>query len=132
MADGINLDIQQLITKLDITDKKVNAAVNKVLKKSAEPLQEQIENKTKKSDKNVHRYGEPHAKDDVVITNVKGGAGDEKSVDVGYKTTAWRMKFVEFGTIYQMPQKVVQNSITVSKAEVLRIQAQELRKVLGT
>lgn len=132
MADGMSLDIQQMMTALDLTDKKMNTGVNKALKLSAEPLKDSITRGTPVSTNARHKYGEGHAKDDVVITNVKGGATDEKHVDVGYKNTNWRMKFVEFGTVYQAPQPNVQKSIRSTKNEVLKIQVSELRKVLGT
>ena len=133
MADGISFNIDELVRNLDLTQTKMSRGVNKVLKESAEPLKDEIETNTNKSDGSSHRYGEGHAKDRVVITNVKGGMSDEKYVETGYdKSVSWRMYFVNFGTIYQKPQNIIQRSITVKKSEVFRLQQEGLKRALGT
>lgn len=133
MAGGFDFDIDEVMRNLDLTQQKLNRGVNKVLKESAEPIREEIEINTPISSGKTQRYGEGHAIENVEITNVKGGMSDEKYVETGYnKKVSWRMYFVEFGTIYQKPQNIVQRSITAKRSEVLRIQREGLKKVLGT
>ena len=133
MADGISFNVDEIMRNLDLTQNKLNTGINKVLKESAEPLKDQIESTTNRSDGSTHRYGEGHAADKVIISSVKGGRSDEKSVDVGYeKAVAWRMYFVEFGTVKQKPQGIIRNSVSVKKGDVLKIQQAGLRGLLGT
>lgn len=133
MADGIDFNIDEIMKNLDLTENKLNHGINQILKESAEPLKDEIELKTNRSDGKTHRYGEGHAADNVEISNVRGGRSDEKFVEVGYKkSVAWRMYFVEFGTVKQKPQGIIRKSITAKRNDVLKVQQIRLREVLGT
>lgn len=81
----------------------------------------------KKSGGKRGSYMKEHAKDHVVVGNVKDG-----TIDVGYdKDVSWRMHFIEFGTIKQKPQAFVQKTQAQIEDEVTEIIAKEIRKRLG-
>ncbi|MBP1044847.1 HK97 gp10 family phage protein [Enterococcus sp. BWM-S5] len=132
MAEGFDFNIDEVMRNLDLTEQRVNKGLNNVLKESAEPLKSEMQQNTNVSNGSSHRYGEGHARDNVEITAIKGGATDEKYVEVGFnKKVAWRMYFVEFGTVYQRPQNIVQRSITAKKSEVLRKQQEGMKGLLN-
>ena len=68
-----------------------------------------------------------HAKDHVVIGPVNQG-----TIEVGYdEDVAWRMHFIEFGTINQPPQGIVQKTQKQIENQVTEIIANELKRRLG-
>lgn len=128
MASGFELKgLDEMISKLDNLDDRVNRGINTVLKDSAEYLKDGIES-------NVNRSGVDHlhARDDVVIGNIRsfGGSRDNNYVQVGYQTTAWRMWFVEFGTIYQRPQHNVTQAISTTADDVRNEQIRGLTNLI--
>lgn len=115
----------------------VNRQKNKVLKESAEPLEKEIVRTTPVSEVVQHKYGETHAKDDVAISNIRQGtrgSRDDPYVLVGYQSggmhTAWRMYFVELGTVYQRPQYIVTNAIEKMGDKVISVQAEGLKELI--
>lgn len=130
-GNSFELNIDLLISSLDVVDDSVNRGVNKVIRASAEPLKENIESNVNRSNLNHH-----HAMDDVIIGRA-GGGREEKFVDVGYEYTAWRMWFVEFGTYSKgspkgiKPQHNVQRAIGSSADQVRAIQVAGLRELIN-
>lgn len=129
--------IEEMLAQIDTMDDRMNRGKNKVLKESADPLRVEIRNTTPVSEVVVHKNGETHAKDDVEIGGIKQGergSRDHPYVDVGYTKgaggTAWRMYFVELGTIYQRPQYIVTNAIDNASDKVLSYQADGLRELI--
>lgn len=122
----------ELISQLDNLDDRVNRGINKVLQESAEPLKENIESNTARHHYSNDKYGHGHAQDDVVIGRIRseGGSRDNNYVQVGYERTAWRMWFVEFGTVYQKPQHGVSKSIPQSADAVRKKQIQGLKELI--
>lgn len=128
VGTGFELDgLQNMMSKLDNLDRKVNRGVNKILRESAEPLKKGIESNVNRSNKD-HQ----HAVDDVVITNARnyGSSRDNNFVQVGYASVGYRMWFVEFGTIYQKPQHNIMHAITETKDEVRAIQVKSLSQLI--
>ena len=126
---GIEIEgLENILSKLDNLDDRVNRGINKVLKESAEPLKNGIEMNVNISAKQHH-----HAIEDVIISRVRsdGGNRDTNYVQVGYASVSWRMFFVEFGTIYQKPQHNVMNAITETKDEVRAIQVKSLSQLIN-
>lgn len=121
--------IDEMISKLDNMDNRVNRGINRVLRKSAEPLKDKIEDNVNRSDKDG-----THAKDDVIVGSVRNassGTRDTKYVEVGYTSaTGWRMRFVEFGTIYQKPQNNISRAIPDAESEVNKVQVEGLRELI--
>lgn len=120
--------VDELISKLDNMDDRVNRNINRIIKKSAEPVRNQGSANVNRS--NVDHL---HAKDDVVISNIQreGQTRDNNFVQVGYNSTGWRMWFVEFGTIYQPAQHNLLNALTAMREQVIQIQAEELRRLIN-
>lgn len=128
MASGIEIDgLQELISKLDNLDDRINRGINTVLRDSAEYVQERIEINV-----NVSATENHHARDDVMITRVRsGGEGrDNNYVQVGYASVGWRMYFVEFGTRYQDGQNIIEESTVQSAADVRDAQIRGLSELL--
>lgn len=117
----------EMISKLDNLDNRVNRGINDVLKDSAEPLKEGIEGNVNRSDIN-----HLHAQNDVIISRIRteGASRDNNYVQVGYQTTSWRMWFVEFGTIYQAPQHNITRAIADTSDLVRRKQIEGLRRLI--
>lgn len=132
---GTNFDfeVDEILSNLDLLNDSMNRSVNRILRESAEPLKETIEGNVNRSDGSTHRRGEKHAQDDVVIGRMRMEDRDRdyKFVEVGYETTAWRMWFVEFGTIYQRPQGNIQRSIGEAHGDVRRVQVEKLRELIA-
>lgn len=122
--------IDEMFTALDTTVQRVNRGVNELLKKSAEPVREEMK-KTIPISSEMKHPDEGHAVDDIRITNVKSSQGGfDKKVDVGFKVTEWRMWFLEFGTIYIAPRHYVEKAGLAARKKVLAIQIKELRALL--
>ena len=129
MASGVEIEgLQNLIAKLDNLDNRVNRGINVVLKDSAAYLKEGIEINVNKS-----KFNGIHAREDVIVTGVKsfGGSRDNSFVQVGYQRVAWRMWFVEFGTMYQKPQHNVTHAIDETGEKVKAEQIRGLRNLIN-
>ena len=117
--------LDQMISKLDTMDDSVNRGLNKVLKEASEPLKTTIEKNVNRSSKD----SKPHAQDDVVISGVQGGK-ENKFVEVGYESVAWRMYFVELGTAHQKAQHNVERSIDEASGQVRDKMAEGVMRVI--
>lgn len=72
-----------------------------------------------------------HIRDDIQVSNVKRKGGIP-SAEVGPGvSTAWRAKFLEFGTVKMSPTPFISKSAKLSKAQVKAAIASELKKELG-
>ena len=84
--------------------------------------------------RNTPEYNTPtsdriHAKDH---TAIKKATKSNMNAEIGFdKEVAWRMHFVEFGTIRQRPQPFIQKTIKEVEDEVADIIQKYLREALG-
>jgi bacteriophage protein of unknown function (DUF646) len=70
-------------------------------------------------------------KEDVKISNFKSG-GDAPSKDIGYgRTTGWRAKYPDSGTIYQKAQDFEEKTINAVTPRAESIYKSKMREVLG-
>jgi len=93
MAVDIEMSgMDELLAKVEQMGLKVSKVEGIALKAAAEPVAADM-----RSIVRVSRINELHIKDDIQISNVKTEAG-VKYVEVGPIKTAWRAKFLEFGT----------------------------------
>lgn len=125
--------IDELLAELERKEDNLNRGVNKVLKKSAVPLKEQIEF-------NVNLgplKHDVHAKYDVIIGGVKND-GFEKQVPVGFSEDSyWYMWFLEKGTYSKgdpkgiKPQHNVERAMVITKRLIAEIQKEGLEKLIG-
>ena len=69
-------------------------------------------------------------KEDIRISNFKGG-GDAPSKDIGFgRATGWRAKFPDSGTIYQKAQDFEEKTINAVTPRAKEIYNQKIREVL--
>ncbi|CAM1659276.1 hypothetical protein SORA22_12030 [Streptococcus oralis] len=122
MTKGLDLCLQNL-TKLEAKAPKVaREAVNEV----AQEFKKELEVNTPVSDELTLT----RLKEDIRISNFKGG-GDAPSKDIGFgRATGWRAKFPDSGTIYQKAQDFEEKTINAVTPRAKEIYEQKIREVL--
>jgi len=122
MTKGLDLCLQNL-TKLEAKAPKVaREAVNEV----AQEFKKELEVNTPVSDELTLT----RLKEDIRISNFKGG-GDAPSKDIGFgRSTGWRAKFPDSGTIYQKAQDFEEKTINAVTPRAKEIYKQKIREVL--
>nr|DAX75503.1 MAG TPA: type I neck protein [Caudoviricetes sp.] len=122
MTKGLDLCLENL-TKLEAKAPKVaREAVNEV----AQEFKKELEANTPVSDELTLT----RLKEDIKISNFKGG-GDAPSKDIGFgRSTGWRAKFPDSGTIYQKAQDFEEKTINAVTPRAKEIYKQKIREVL--
>lgn len=122
MTKGLDLCLENL-TKLEVKAPKVaREAVTMV----AEEFKKELEVNTPVSDEPTLT----RLKEDIRISNFKGG-GDAPSKDIGFgRSTGWRAKFPDSGTIYQKAQDFEEKTINAITPRAKEIYKQKIREVL--
>ncbi|EOJ20328.1 HK97-gp10 family putative phage morphogenesis protein [Enterococcus faecalis] len=119
MSFTVKSDLAQGLQALGAKREKIE---NLAVGKAVELVAEELEERTPKS-KNSHE----HAQNNVVYTQPKNGESS-----VGYdKKVAWRMRFLEFGTIKQAPKAIVQRTMREMEEAVIDLMAEVIREELG-
>lgn len=112
------IDSSDVTKGLKKVQQSIRKAEKEALKEAANHVANELEKNTPKS-----KEGTDHAKNHVVKSGVKDGMAE-----VGFdKDVAWRIHFIEFGTIKQRPQGFVQKTQTQVEQEVVEI----ITKALG-
>ena len=122
MTKGLNLCLENL-TKLEVKAPKVaREAVTMV----AEEFKKELEVNTPVSDELTLT----RLKEDIKISNFKGRGG-APSKDIGFgRSTGWRAKFPDSGTIYQKAQDFEEKTINAVTPRAKEIYKQKIREVL--
>ena len=122
MTKGLDLCIDNL-TKLEAKAPRVaREAVTEVAKE----FKKVLEANTPVSDELTFT----RLKEDIKISNLKGG-GDAPSKDIGFgRATGWRAKFPDSGTIYQKAQDFEEKTINAVAPRAKEIYKQKIREVL--
>lgn len=122
MTKGLDLCLQNL-TKLEAKAPRVaREAVTEV----AQEFKKKLEVNTPISDELTLT----RLKEDIKISNFKGG-GDAPSKDIGFgRATGWRAKFPDSGTIYQKAQDFEEKTINAVTPRAKEIYKQKIREVL--
>lgn len=122
MTKGLDLCLNNL-TKLEVKAPKVaREAVTMV----AEEFEKELEVNTPVSDEPTST----RLKADIKISNFKGGGG-APSKDIGFgRTTGWRARYPNSGTIYQKAQDFEEKTINAVTPRAKRIYEQKIREVL--
>lgn len=121
------VDFSEVYKALGNLDKKVNSSVNASLKKASEYGEEVLKSNTpkwtgSKSKGKRGTYMLKHAENSIVSSGVKNG-----QLEIGYAAdVAWRMHFIEFGTIKQAPQAIVEKTTNQIDKKVTEIIKEEL------
>lgn len=122
MTKGLDLCLENL-TKLEVKAPKVaREAVTMV----AEEFKKELEVNTPVSDEPTLT----RLKEDIKISNFKGRGG-APSKDIGFgRSTGWRAKFPDSGTIYQKAQDFEEKTINAVTPRAKEIYKQKIREVL--
>lgn len=125
MAAEFSVDgIEELIAKLETAGQNVNKASKEALIAAAEPIAADM-----RSSVALSKVDHVHIRDDIEISEVKTKDGI-KYVTVGPVKTAWRAKFLEWGTSKMRAIPFVQPAGEKNAASTLRIIAEVLRGFL--
>ena len=122
MTKGLDLCLNNL-TKLEVKAPKVaREAVTMV----AEEFEKELGINTPVSDEPT----QTRLKVDIKISNFKGGGG-APSKDIGFgRTTGWRARYPNSGTIYQKAQDFEEKTINAVTPRAKRIYEQKIKEVL--
>ena len=112
------VDSSEVTNGIKKVQQSIRKAEKEAITEATKLVANQLEKNTPKS-----KEGTDHAKNHVVKSGVKDGMAE-----VGFdKDIAWRIHFIEFGTIKQRPQGFVQKTQTQVEQEVVEI----ITKALG-
>lgn len=122
MTKGLDLCLNNL-TELEVKAPKVaREAVTMV----AEEFEKELGVNTPVSDEPT----QTRLKADIKISNFKGGGG-APSKDIGFgRTTGWRARYPNSGTIYQKAQDFEEKTINAVTPRAKRIYEQKIKEVL--
>lgn len=122
MTKGLDLCLNNL-TKLEVKAPKVaREAVTMV----AEEFEKELEVNTPVSDEPTST----RLKADIKISNFKGRGG-APSKDIGFgRTTGWRARYPNSGTIYQKAQDFEEKTINAVTPRAKRMYEQKIKEVL--
>ena len=122
MTKGLDLCLENL-TKLEVKAPKVAREAGTEV---AQDFKKELEVNTPVSDELTLT----RLKEDIRISNFKGG-GDAPSKDIGFgRSTGWRAKFPDSGTIYQKAQDFEEKTINAVTPRAKEIYKQKIREVL--
>ena len=123
MTKGLDLCLDNL-TKLEAKAPRVaREAVTEV----AQEFKKELEVNTPVSDELTFT----RLKEDIKISNFKNG-GDAPSKDIGFgRTTGWRARYPNSGTIYQKAQDFEEKTINAVTPRAKEIYKNKMREVLG-
>jgi len=115
-------ELLQKIEKLQISNTEIDTA----LQAGAEPIKNEM-----KSLVPISNLSHKHIRNDIKIGEAKG-EGLKRTISIGVgKETAWRAKFLEFGTTKMSAKPFIEPALQNKKREALNIIAQKLKEVLG-
>ena len=122
MTKGLDLCLQNLAKLEGKAPKVAREAVTMV----AEEFKKELEVNTPISDE----FTPTRLKEDIRISNFKGG-GDAPSKDIGFgRSTGWRAKYPNAGTIYQKAQDFEEKTINAVTPRAKEIYITKIREVL--
>lgn len=122
MTKGLDLCLQNLAKLEGKAPKVAREAVTMV----AEEFAKELEVNTPVSDEATAT----RLKEDIRIGNFKG-SGDAPSKDIGFgRSTGWRAKYPNAGTIYQKAQDFEEKTINAVTPRAKEIYKQKIREVL--
>ena len=122
MTKGLDLCLQNL-AKLEA---KAPNVAREAVTEVAQEFKKELEVNTPVSDELTLT----RLKEDIRISNFKGG-GDAPSKDIGFgRSTGWRAKFPDGGTIYQKAQDFEEKTINAVTPRAKEIYEQKIREVL--
>ena len=122
MTKGLDLCLNNL-TKLEV---KAPMVAREAVTMVAEEFEKELEVNTPVSDEPT----QTRLKADIKISNFKGRGG-APSKDIGFgRTTGWRARYPNSGTIYQKAQDFEEKTINAVTPRAKRIYEQKIKEVL--
>lgn len=119
--------LEELTARLTRLNANVDNIADEALTEAAPLIKNEMESLVPVSNIN-HR----HIKDDIKITDIKG-TGANKYIDIGVNgSTAWRAKFIEYGTSKMPAQPFIAPGLQNKKRDALAVMASVLRRYLQT
>lgn len=124
--DGFNVSgLNEILARLNELGDRAEIIEKKALKKGAEIVQEAMKGNVNRSDRDS-----VHIQDDLKVS-IKDENG-VKVAEIGPgKATAWRAKFLEFGTTKMPAYPFVEKSLTENREQVMEAIARELKRGMG-
>ena len=122
MTKGLDAILSNL-TKLQV---KAPNAAREAVTEVAEEFEKQLQANTP-----VDEKFSDHLRDDTAISGFKGASEGIISKDIGYgKSTGWRAKYPDSGTIYQRGQNFEENTINQMTPRAKYIYAKKIKEGL--
>lgn len=123
MTKGLDAILSNL-TKLQV---KAPNAAREAVTEVAEEFEKQLQANTPVDEKFID-----HLRDDTVVSGFKGASEGIISKDIGYgKSTGWRAKYPDSGTIYQRGQNFEEKTINQMTPRAKYIYAKKIKEGLG-
>lgn len=123
MTKGLDAILSNL-TKLQV---KAPNAAREAVTEVAEEFEKQLQANTPVDEKFID-----HLQDDTVVSVFKGASEGIISKDIGYgKSTGWRAKYPDSGTIYQRGQNFEEKTINQMTPRAKYIYAKKIKGGLG-
>lgn len=123
MTKGLDAILSNL-TKLQV---KAPKAAREAVTEVAEEFEKQLQANTPVDEKFID-----HLRDDTVVSGFKGASEGIISKDIGYgKSTGWRAKYPDSGTIYQRGQNFEEKTINQMTPRAKYIYAKKIKGGLG-
>lgn len=123
MTKGLDAILSNL-TKLQV---KAPNAAREAVTEVAEEFEKQLQANTPVDEKFID-----HLRDDTAISGFKGASEGIISKEIGYgKTTGWRAKYPDSGTIYQRGQNFEEKTINQMTPRAKYIYAKQIKGGLG-
>ncbi|MCY7193377.1 HK97-gp10 family putative phage morphogenesis protein [Streptococcus gallolyticus] len=123
MTKGLDAILSNL-TKLQV---KAPNAAREAVTEVAEEFEKQLQANTPVDEKFID-----HLQDDTVVSGFKGASEGIISKDIGYgKSTGWRAKYPDSGTIYQRGQNFEEKTINQMTPRAKYIYAKKIKGGLG-
>ena len=122
-------DVYKVLGKLgDDVEKVANTIMNDLAPDVAKECEKKVPYWTgAKNEGSRGAYMKEHARDHVVYTKAKDG-----QVEIGFDDdVSWRIHFIEFGTIHQPPQHIIEKSLDALAEDVQARVERELIRRLG-
>lgn len=125
--------VRELLNNIAKTSEDVSKATKAANKKAADVFAKQLQQNTPVGKyENAKWWGKYKAKNEVAVSNTRTDSGSNIDyVAVGYhKDVAWRIHFVEVGTIKMSPRWFITKTVDETAKDVENTMKSEIRKVL--
>lgn len=120
-TSGIDNALKRLVAQKSSIERKA-------VREAAKHFSNRLKDETPRYDgKSYPSSNNVHLENSITMSNFK-----DDQILVGFnKETAWRVHFIEYGTIKQKPNGFIERTIQSSQKDILEIMQNEIKKGLG-